>query len=170
MFRIHSISKLVLAAMIHHFKGDLKCKFTIGNLPFDVDEILHHSSGIIDKVDLKMYSIFDHINKPHGMYSNYAFNYLGTHIKDVIGITYNKALNEFNKFLDTNFVSTKLKDDIGTWDLSTTEEDLHKLGSYVQRHYNWFANGESRRAYINKWQILETSEGIQRKEILSRTY
>lgn len=60
-------------------------------------------------------------------------------------MTYNKALNEFNKFLGTNFVSTKLKDDIGTWDLSATEEDLYKLGLYVQSYYDWFANGESRR-------------------------
>lgn len=75
MFRIHSISKLVLAAMIHHFKGNLKCKFSIGNLLFNIDEILHHSSGIIDRVDLKLYSLFDNINKPYGLYSNYAFNY-----------------------------------------------------------------------------------------------
>lgn len=146
-FPIHSISKVVLSAMIWMFngKGNLSMEFKLGNLTFTVDEILHHSSGIIDGVDKRLYSKFDHINKPHGIYSNEAFNFLAKNLKPVIGITYKRALNEFNFRLTTHFTSNDIAEEIGANDLSGTTEDLNKLGELVRLEYDWFANGTVKR-------------------------
>ena len=146
-FPIHSISKVVLSAMIWMFngKGNLSMEFKLGNLTFTVDEILHHSSGIIDGVDKRLYSKFDHINKPHGIYSNEAFNFLAKNLKSVIGTTYKRALNEFNFRLTTHFTSNDIPEEIGAYDLSGTTEDLNKLGELVRLEYDWFANGTVKR-------------------------
>lgn len=142
-FPIHSISKLVLSAMIWMLNGNgnLKQSFTIGNLTFTVDEILHHSSGIIDGVDKRLYSKYTHINKPSGVYSNEAFNFLAKNLKSVIGTTYKRALNEFNARLGTHFTSNDIPEEIGAYDLSGTTEDLNRLGELVRLEYDWFANG-----------------------------
>ena len=140
-FPIHSISKLVLADMIWTFNGNLKHSFTIGNLTFTVDEILHHSSGIIDYVDKRLYSKYDHINKPQGIYSNEAFNFLAKNLKSVIGTTYKRALNELNARLGTHFTSNDIPEEIGTYDLSGTTEDLNRLGEAIRLNYDWYANG-----------------------------
>ena len=144
-FPIHSISKLVLSAIVFTFNGDLKASFKLGNLTFTVDEILHHSSGIIDGVDKRLYSKFDHINKPHGIYSNEAFNFLAKNLKPVIGITYKRALNEFNARLGTHFTSNDIAEEIGANDLSGTIEDLNRLGECVRLTYDWHANGTVKR-------------------------
>ena len=146
-FPIHSISKLVLSAMIWMLngKGNLSMQFKLGNLSFTVDEILHHSSGIIDGIDKRLYSKFEHINKPHGIYSNEAFNFLAKNIKSVIGTTYKRALNEFNSRLGTHFTSNDIAEEIGAYDLSGTTEDLNKLGELVRLEYDWFANGTVKR-------------------------
>ena len=146
-FPIHSISKLVLSAMIWMLNGNgnLSMQFKLGNLSFTVDEILHHSSGIIDGVDKRLYSKFEHINKPYGIYSNEAFNFLAKNLKSVIGITYKRALNEFNYRLGTRFTSNCIAEEIGAHDLSGTTEDLNKLGELVRLEYDWFANGTVKR-------------------------
>ena len=146
-FPIHSISKLVLSAMIWMLngKGNLAMQFKLGNLSFTVDEILHHSSGIIDGVDKKLYSKFEHINKPQGIYSNEAFNFLAKNLKSVIGTTYKRALNEFNSRIGTHFTSNDIPEEIGAYDLSGTTEDLNKLGELVRLEYDWFANGTVKR-------------------------
>ena len=144
-FPIHSISKLVLSAMIHILKGNLSMQFKLGNLTFTVDEILHHFSGIIDGVDKKLYSKFEHINKPQGIYSNEAFNFLAKNVKSVIGMTYKQGLNELNSRLGTRFTSNGSAEEIGAYDLSGTTEDLNKLGDYVKVNYDWFANGTVKR-------------------------
>ena len=144
-FPIHSISKLVLSAMIYMFNGDLSMKFKLGNLSFTVDEILHHSSGIIDGVDKKLYSKYEHINKPDGVYSNEAFNFLAKNLKSVIGMTYKRGLNEFNFRLGTHFISNDIPDEIGAYDLSGTTEDLNKLGEFIRLKYDWYANGTVKR-------------------------
>mgnify|MGYP003289453473 CR=1 FL=1 len=146
-FPIHSISKLVLSAMIWMLNGNgnLSMEFKLGNLTFTVDEILHHSSGIIDGVDKRLYSKFEHINKPHGIYSNEAFNFLAKNLKSVIGTTYKRALNEFNFRLSTHFTSNDIAEEIGAYDLSGTTEDLNKLGELVRLNYDWFANGTVKR-------------------------
>ena len=146
-FPIHSISKLVLSAMIWMLngKGNLSMQFKLGNLSFTVDEILHHSSGIIDGVDKKLYSKYEHINKPYGIYSNEAFNFLAKNLKSVIGTTYKRALNEFNSRLGTHFTSNDIPEEIGAYDLSGTTEDLNKLGEFVRLNYDWYANGTVKR-------------------------
>ena len=146
-FPIHSISKLVLSDMIWMFngKGNLSMEFKLGNLTFTVDEILHHSSGIIDGVDKRLYSKYDHINKPVGVYSNEAFNFLAKNLKSVIGTTYKRALNEYNFRLGTHFISNDIPEEIGACDLSGTTEDLNKLGEFVRTNYDWFANGTVKR-------------------------
>lgn len=140
-FPIHSISKLVLSAMIYVLKGNLSMQFKLGNLTFTVDEILHHSSGIIDGVDKRLYSKYDHINKPVGIYSNEAFNFLAKNLKSVIGMSYKQGLNEFNSRLGTNFTSNGIVEEIGAYDLSSTTDDLNKLGECVKLNYDWYANG-----------------------------
>lgn len=144
-FPIHSISKLVLASMICMLKGNLSAEFKLGNLSFTADEILHHSSGIIDGVDKKLYSKYSKINKPQGVYSNDAYNFLANNIKSVIGMPYKRSLNEFNARLGTHFVSSSSPTDIGANDLSATMSDLNKLGEYVKVNYDWFANGTLKR-------------------------
>jgi hypothetical protein len=146
-FPIHSISKLVLSAMIWMLngKGNLSMEFKLGNLTFTVDEILHHSSGIIDGVDKRLYSKYKHINKPHGIYSNEAFNFLAKNLKSVIGTTYKRALNEFNSRLGTHFTSNDIAEEIGAYDLLGTTDDLNKLGELVRLEYDWFANGTVKR-------------------------
>ncbi len=146
-FPIHSISKLVLSAMIWTLngKGNLSMEFKLGNLTFTVDEILHHSSGIIDGVDKRLYSKYEHINKPQGIYSNEAFNFLAKNLKSVIGTTYKRALNEFNSRLGTHFTSNDIAEEIGANDLSGTTEDLNKLGECVRLNYDWYANGTVKR-------------------------
>lgn len=145
-YPIHSISKLVLSSMIHMLKGNLSMQFKLGNLSFTVDEILHHSSGIVDGVDKKLYSKFEHINKPYGIYSNEAFNFLSKNLKSVIGMTYKQGLNELNSKLSTRFTSNGIAEEIGAYDLSGTTEDLNKLGDYVKVNYDWFANGTVKRS------------------------
>ncbi len=142
---IHSISKLVLASMIHILKGNLSAEFKLGNLSFTVDEILHHSSGIIDGVDKKLYSKYSTINKPQGVYSNDAYNFLAKNLKSVIGTQYKQGLNELNSRLGTHFVSSSSPTDIGANDLFATTSDLNKLGEYVKVNYDWFANGTLKR-------------------------
>lgn len=144
-FPIHSISKLVLSAMIHMLKGNISMQFKLGNLSFTVDEILHHSSGIVDGVDKRLYSKYEHINKPQGIYSNEAFNFLAKNVKSVIGMTYKQGLNELNSKLCTRFTSNGIAEEIGAYDLSGTTEDLNKLGDYVKVNYDWFANGTVKR-------------------------
>lgn len=146
-FPIHSISKLVLSAMIWTLngKGNLAMQFKLGNLSFTVDEILHHSSGIIDGVDKRLYSKYEHINKPYGIYSNEAFNFLAKNLKSVIGTTYKRALNEFNSRLGTHFTSNDIPEEIGAYDLSGTTEDLNRLGECVRLNYDWYANGTVKR-------------------------
>ncbi len=146
-YPIHSISKLVLSAMIWTLngKGNLSMQFKLGNLTFTVDEILHHSSGIIDGVDKRLYSKYDHINKPVGVYSNEAFNFLAKNLKSVIGTTYKRALNEFNFRLGTHFTSNDNAEEIGAYDLSGTTDDLNKLGEIVRLNYDWYANGTVKR-------------------------
>lgn len=144
-FPIHSISKLVLSSIIHMLKGNLSMQFKLGNLSFTADEILHHSSGIIDGVDKRLYSKYDRINKPHGIYSNEAFNFLAKNVKSVIGMTYKQGLNELNSRLGTRFISNGITEEIGAYDLSGTTEDLGKLGDYIKVNYDWFANGTVKR-------------------------
>ncbi len=144
-YPIYSISKLILSSMIHMLKGNLSMEFKLGNLTFTVDEILHHSSGIIDGVDKKLYSKFEHINKPQGIYSNEAFNFLAKNVKSVIGMTYKQGLNELNSKLGTRFTYNGIAEEIGAYDLSGTTEDLNKLGDYVKVNYDWFANGTVKR-------------------------
>ena len=144
-YPIHSISKLVLSAMIHILKGNLNASFKLGNLSCTCDEILHHSSGIIDGVDKRLYSKYDHINKPIGVYSNEAFNFLAKNLKSVIGMTYKQGLNELNNRLGTHFTSNGIAEEIGAYDLSSTTDDLTKLGEYVNTNYEWFANGTVKR-------------------------
>ena len=146
-FPIHSISKLVLSAIIWTLngKGNLSMQFKLGNLSFTVDEILHHSSGIIDGVDKRLYSKFEHINKPQGIYSNEAFNFLAKNLKSVIGTTYKRALNGFNSRLGTHFTSNDIPEEIGAYDLSGTTEDLNRLGECVRLNYDWYANGTVKR-------------------------
>ena len=146
-FPIHSISKLVLSAMIWTLngKGNLSMQFKLGNLSFTVDEILHHSSGIVDGVDKRLYSKYEHINKPVGVYSNEAFNFLAKNLKSVIGTTYKRALNEFNSRLGTHFTSNDIAEEIGAYDLSGTTEDLNRLGECVRLNYDWYANGTVKR-------------------------
>ena len=144
-FPIHSISKLVLSAIVFTFNGDLKASFKLGNLSFTADEILHHSSGIIDGVDKRLYSKYDHINKPVGVYSNEAFNFLAKNLKSVIGTTYKRGLNEFNARLGTHFTSNDIPEEIGANDLSGTTEDLNRLGECVRLNYDWYANGTVKR-------------------------
>lgn len=142
---IHSISKLVLASMICMLRGNLSAEFKLGNLSFTADEILHHSSGIIDGVDKKLYSKYSTINKPQGVYSNEAYNFLANNIKSVVGMPYKRSLNEFNARLGTHFVSSSSPTDIGANDLSATMSDLNTLGEYVKVNYDWFANGTLKR-------------------------
>jgi hypothetical protein len=146
-FPIHSISKLVLSAIIWTLngKGNLSMEFKLGNLTFTVDEILHHSSGIIDGVDKRLYSKYEHINKPVGVYSNEAFNFLAKNLKSVIGTTYKRALNEFNSRLGTHFTSNDIAEEIGANDLSGTTEDLNRLGESIRLNYDWYANGTVKR-------------------------
>ena len=144
-FPIHSISKLVLAAIIRMLNGNLSMEFAIGNLRFTVDEILHHSSGIIDCVDKRLYSKFEHINKPYGIYSNEAFNFLAKNLKAVVGLPYKRALNELNTKLSTNFTTNGISEEIGAYDLSATTSDLKALGEYIRVNYDWFANGTVKR-------------------------
>lgn len=144
-FPIHSISKLVLAAIIQIFNGNLSMEFAIGNLRFTVDEILHHSSGIIDGVDKRLYSKFEHINKPYGIYSNEAYNYLAKNLKAVVGLPYKRALNELNTKLSTNFTTNGIAEEIGAYDLSATTNDLKALGEYIRVNYDWFADGTIKR-------------------------
>lgn len=144
-YPIHSISKLVLASMVRLMKGNLSTSFKLGNLSFTADEILHHSSGIIDGIDKRLYSKFDHINKPYGIYSNEAFNFLAKNLKSVIGMQYKQGLNELNSRLGTHFESNGVPDEIGAYDLSGSTEDLNKLGEYVKINYDWFANGTVKR-------------------------
>ena len=144
-FPIYSISKLVLASMICILKGNLSAEFKLGNLSFTADEILHHSSGIIDGVDKKLYSKYSTINKPQGVYSNEAYNFLARNLKSIIGMQYKQGLNELNSRLGTHFVSSSSPTDIGANDLSATMSDLNKLGEYVKVNYDWFANGSLKR-------------------------
>jgi hypothetical protein len=144
-YPIHSISKLVLSSMIHLLKGNLSAAFKLGNLSFTADEILHHSSGIIDGTDKRLYSKYDHINKPIGIYSNEAFNFLAKNLKSVIGMSYKQGLNELNSRLGTRFTSNGSMEEIGAYDLSGSTEDLNKLGEYIKNNYNWFANGTVKR-------------------------
>lgn len=144
-YPIHSISKLVLSAMIYILKGNLAVQFKLGNLTFTVDEILHHSSGIIDGVDKRLYSKYDTINKPVGIYSNEAFNFLAKNLKSVIGMTYKQALNELNSRIGTNFTSNGITEEIGAYDLSSTTDDLNKLGECIRINYDWYANGTVKR-------------------------
>lgn len=144
-FPIHSISKLVMSAMIHILKGNLNASFKLGNLSCTCDEILHHSSGIVDGIDKRLYSKYDHINKPVGVYSNEAFNFLAKNLKSVIGMTYKQGLNELNNRLGTHFTSNGAAEEIGAYDLSSTTDDLTKLGEYVRTDYDWFANGTVKR-------------------------
>ena len=144
-FSIHSISKLVLATIIQMLNGNLSMEFAIGHLRFTVDEILHHSSGIIDGVDKRLYSKFEHINKPYGIYSNESYNYLAKNLKAVIGLPYKRALNELNTKLSTNFTTNGISEEIGAYDLSATTNDLKALGEYIRVNYDWFANGTVKR-------------------------
>lgn len=144
-FPIHSISKLVLSAMIYVLKGNLSMQFKLGNLSFTVDEILHHSSGIIDGVYKRLYSKYEHINKPVGIYSNEAFNFLAKNLKSVIGMSYKQGLNEFNSRLGSHFTSNGIAEEIGAYDLSSTTDDLNKLGECVRLNYDWYANGTVKR-------------------------
>ena len=142
---LNAISQLVTAAVIHIGKGNLNVPFKVGNLTFTPDEILHHSSGIIDTVDKKMYSKFSTINKPYGVYSNSAYNYLANHMKNVIGMTYKQGIGLLNDKLGTTFTSSGIIDELGYNDISGTESDLMKLGDYVKGNYEWFANGSVKR-------------------------
>lgn len=144
-YSIGSISKLVLATMIHMFEGKLDMQFSLGNLLFSTDDVLHHRSGIRDDVDKKLYKAYSDISKPYGIYSNIAYVFLANHMNEVVGMSYTKALLSLNSRLTTGFRTNGNKSEYGSSDLTGTDEDLHKLANYVSMNYDWYADGQSKK-------------------------
>ena len=60
-------------------------------------------------------------------------------------MSYKQGLNEFNSKLGTHFTSNGIAEEIGAYDLSSTTDDLNKLGECVRLNYDWYANGTVKR-------------------------